>query len=156
MTCWPLLLPQPAVLTSPSRSRRSSSSIVVKSPSCRSSPSITAHCRCALGPSPPRSRHPLPLRSCPAPSLAVEEPSRRPSPSSSRLAVPRGRGAVAPSIAVEEPSRHPSPSRSRRPCQLTAPATRRAPPSLSSGWLSCCLSAPLIAAIAFCASRPSS
>jgi hypothetical protein len=39
MTCWPLLLPPPAVSTSPSRSRRSSSSIVAKSPSRRSSPS---------------------------------------------------------------------------------------------------------------------
>ena len=39
MTCWPLLLPPPAVSTSPSLSRRSSSSIVAKSPSRRSSPS---------------------------------------------------------------------------------------------------------------------
>jgi hypothetical protein len=156
MTRWPLLLPSPAMSTSPSRLRRSSSSIIVKSPSRRSSPSscrravhrrqfaialpIAVHRRCALGPSPPRSRCPSPWRSRRAPSLAVEEPSRRPSPSRSRRADPRHRGAVAPSIAVEEPSRRTSPSRSRRPCRLTTPATRLAPPSLLSGWLSRCLS----------------
>jgi hypothetical protein len=96
-----LLLPPPAVSisTSPSRSRGSSSSIVM---SLRSShhravprrrvgralhhplftiaPSIAAHRFCALGPSPPRSR--------------------RPTPSRSHRAVPRRQGAVAPSIAV--------------------------------------------------------
>ena len=47
----------------------------------------------------------------------------------------------APSLTVKEPSRRTSPSRSRRPCRLTTPATRLAPPSLSSsGWLSRCLS----------------
>ena len=96
-------------------------SITVNSPSRRPSPSIAAHRRCALSPSPPRSRRPLSSRS--------------------HRAVPHRRGAVAPSIAVEEPSRRPSPSRSRRPCRLTTPATRLAPPSLpSSGWLSRCLS----------------
>jgi hypothetical protein len=74
------------------------------------------------------------------PVVAVEEPSRRPSPSRSRRAVPRRQGAVAPCIAVEEPSRRTSSSRSRWPCQLTTPATCLAPPSLSSGWLSRCLS----------------
>jgi hypothetical protein len=130
MTRWPLLLPPPAMSTSPSRSRRSLSSIVVKSPSRHSSPSsccravhhrpfaialsIAAHRRCALSPSPPRSRRPLPSRSRRAPSLAIEEPSRRPSPSRSRRAVPHHQGAVAPSLAIEEPSRRPLPSRSRR------------------------------------------
>ena len=71
--------------------------------------------RCALGQSPPRRRG----------------------------AVPRRRGAVTPSLTVKEPSRRPSPSRSHRTVhcrRLTTPATRRAPPSLSSGWLSRCLS----------------
>ncbi len=128
------MLPPPAVLTStsPSRSRHSSSSIVVESPSCRPSPSscrrgrtiphrctlphllfaiapsIAAHRRCALGPSPPRSRRPLPSRS-------HRTVSCRP-------------GAVAPSIAIEEQSRRTSPLRSRLPCRLTTPATRHAPP----------------------------
>ena len=66
--------------------------------------------------------------------------ARRPSPSRSRRAVPHRRGAVTPSLAVKEPSHRTSSSRSRRPCQLTTPATRLAPPSLSSGWLSRCLS----------------
>jgi hypothetical protein len=39
-----------------------------------------------------------------APSLAVEESSRRPSPSRSRLAVPCRQGAVTPSLAVKKPS----------------------------------------------------
>ena len=108
MPRWPLLLPLPAVSTSPSRSRRSSSSIVVESPSRR--PSLSS-CR--------RAVH----RRSAAPSITVNSPSRRPSlPIAVVLsvhrrrarAVPRRRGAVAPSIAVEEPSRRPSPSRSRR------------------------------------------
>ena len=102
--------------------------------------SIAAHRRCALSPSPPLSRRPLPSRSRHTPSVAVNEPSRHLSPSRSRCAVPCRQGAVTPFIAVEEPSRCTSPSRSRRPCRLTTPATRLAPPSLSSGWLSRCLS----------------
>ena len=67
--------------------------------------------------------------------------ARRPSSSRSRHAVPHRQGAVVPSIAIEEQSRRTSPSRSRRPCRLTTPATRLAPLSLlSSGWLLCCLS----------------
>ena len=145
MPRWPLLLPPPAVLTStlPSRSRGSSSSIIVKSPShCpskssrrrgravprrRAVPSITlnspsrrpslpiatvlsVHCR--------RARAVPCRRGAIAPSIAVEEPLRRPLPSPSRShhAVPHRRGAVASSIAVaiEEPSRRPSLSRSCR------------------------------------------
>ena len=102
--------------------------------------SIAAHRRCALSPSPPLSRRPLPSRSRHTPSVAVNEPSRHLSPSRSRCAVPCRQGAVTPFIAVEEPSRCTSPSRSRRPCRLTTPATRLAPPSLLSGWLSHCLS----------------
>jgi hypothetical protein len=56
--------------------------------------------RCALGPSPPRSRRPLPSRSHPAPSR-------------SRHAVPHRQGAISPSLAVEEPSHRTLPSRSR-------------------------------------------
>ena len=93
------------------RLRGSSSSIVVESPSCRPSPSscrrgravprrcaapsitlyspsppIAAHRRCALGPSPPRLRHPLLSRS--------------------HRAVPLRRGAVAPLLSRS--SREPS------------------------------------------------
>jgi hypothetical protein len=130
MTRWPLLLPPPAVSTSPSRLRRSLSFIVVKSPSRRSSPSscrravhhrpftialsIAAHRRCALSPSPPLLRRPLPSRSRRAPSLAIEEPSRRPSTSRSRRVVPRRLGAAASSLAVKEPLRRSLPSMSRR------------------------------------------
>ena len=115
MTRWPLLLPLPAVSTLPSRLRRSSSSIIVKSPSrCSSAvaPSITVAPR---RPSPSihhrtvhRRPSPLCSRSIAAalvPSLAVEEPLR---------AVPRHQGAVAPSLTVEEPPHRPSPSRSCR------------------------------------------
>ena len=126
MPRWPLLLPPPAVSASPSRSRRSTSSIVVESPSHRPSPSScrrAVHRRSAAPsiavaprrPSPSirhRAVHRRPSPLCSrfivaalAPSLTVEEPTR---------AVPRRRGAVAPSIAVEEPSRRPLPSRSRR------------------------------------------
>jgi hypothetical protein len=153
MPCWPLLLPPPAVSTSTSlarflvvhrrrvtiapflavklpllsRSRRPSPSRrALHHPQFAIAPSIAAHRRCALDPSPPRSRRPSPSRSrravprrrgaiAPSIAVAIEEPSRRPSPSRSRRAVPRHRGAVALSIAVaaEEPSRCPSPSRSR-------------------------------------------
>ena len=94
-----------------------------------------------LSPLRPRSRCPLPLRSRQAQSLAVEELLRHPLPSRSRCVIPHRRGAVLPSIAVKEPLCRTSPSRSSRPCRLTTPATRLAPPSLlSSGWLSRCLS----------------
>jgi len=108
MMHWPLLLPPPAVSTSPSRSCHSSSSIVVKSPSRNSSPSS---CRRAV------HCHSTAL------SITVYSPSRCPSPPIAVVlsvhcrrarAVPRRRGAVAPSLTVEEPSRRPSPSRSRR------------------------------------------
>jgi len=124
----------------PSRSHRSLlSRRALHHPQFAIAPSIATHCRCALGPSPPRSCRPSPMRSCRAvprhqgavvPSIAVpiEEPSRHPLPSRSRCTVPHHRGAVAPSIAVKEPSRRPSPSRSHRPCLLTTPATRHAPP----------------------------
>jgi hypothetical protein len=83
--------------------------------------------------------HPLPSRShravprhrgAVAPSLAVEELSRRPLPlpSRSHCAIPRRRGAITLSIAVEAPSRRTSPSRSRWPCLLTTLATCHAPP----------------------------
>jgi len=71
-------------------------------------PSIAAHCRCALSPLPPCLRRPLPLRS--------------------RRTISHRPGAVAPPIAIEEPPRRTLPSRSRRPCRLTTPATRHAPP----------------------------
>ncbi len=110
---------------------------------------IAAHCRRALGPSPSRSRRPLPLRSRCAvprhqggvtPSIAVDKPSRRPSPSRSRHAIHCHRGAVTPSLAIKDPltmsmgcpqigrSCHQHPS-------LVTPL-----PGLSSGWLSRCLS----------------
>ena len=176
MTRWPLLLPPSAVLTSPLRSRRSSSSIVVKSPSRHSSPSSccrAVHRRSACRPSPSiRHRavhcHLSPLcslsRSHHALSLAVEEPSCRPSPSRSCRAAPRRRGAIAPSIAIEEPSCRTSPSRSHCPCRLTTPATRLAPQAsrrpagcrvASPHAAVSHLPAPLIAAIAFRASCPS-
>jgi hypothetical protein len=150
MKRWPLLLPPPAVSTSPSRSRRSSSSIIVKSPSpcssplsCRravnrrsAAPSITVHSP-SHRPSPPiavvlsvhrRRARAVPCRRGAVPrrrSLALEEPSRRPSLLRSRRAIPRHRGAVATSIAVE---RRTSQSRIRRLCRLTNLATRHAPP----------------------------
>jgi hypothetical protein len=129
MKRWPLLLPPPAVSTSPSRSRRSLSSIVVKSPSRRSSPSSC--CRRAVhrhSAAPSITVHSPSC--CPSPLIAVvllvhcrrarAVPCRRgaaasrPSPSRSCRTVPCRRGAIAPSLAVEEPSRRPSPSRSRR------------------------------------------
>jgi hypothetical protein len=145
MPHWPLLLPPPAVSTStlPLRSRGSSSSIVVQSPSRRPSSSSCRHV-CTVPrhravasitlnlpsrrPSPPIAvvllvhRHRARAVHCHqgavAPSIAVEEPSRSllPSPSRSHRAIPRRQGAVAPSIvvAVEEPSRCPLPSMSRR------------------------------------------
>ena len=134
MTRWPLLLPPPAVSTLPSHLRRSSLSIVVKSPSHRSSPSScrrAVHCRSTA----PSITFNSPLR-CPSPPIAVVLSVHR----RRAHAVPCRRRAVAPSIAAEDPSRLPLPSRSRRSCQLTTPATRLAPPNLSSGWLSHCLS----------------
>jgi hypothetical protein len=129
MPRWPLLLPRPAVSTSPSRSRRSSLSVVVESPSRR--PSLSS-CR--------RAVH----RRSAAPSITVNLPSRRPSLpiavvlSVHRLrarAVPCRQGANArhpspsrsrraPSLTVVEPSRHPLPSRSRCavPCHRGAVA----------------------------------
>jgi len=92
MTRWPLLLPLPAVSTLPSRHRR-------PSPLC--SWSIAA----ALVPS--LAVEEL-LRAVPchqgavAPSLTVEEPPRRPSPSRSCRAVHCRRGAVAPYLAIKE------------------------------------------------------
>ena len=117
MTRWPLLLPPPAVSTSPSRSRRSSSSIVVKSPSCHTRRQVVVAPSIAIAPRRPSPsirhravhRRPSPLCSqsiaaALALSLAVEEPAR---------AVSLRRGAVVLSLTVEEPSRRPSPSRSR-------------------------------------------
>jgi hypothetical protein len=100
MPHWTLLLPLPAVSTStsPSRSRGSSSSIVVE---------------CAI----PRRQVAVVV----APSLAD---APRPSPSICLRAVHR-RCALGPSPLH---SRRPLPSRSRRPCRLTTPATRHAPP----------------------------
>ena len=100
MPHWTLLLPPSAVstLTSPSRSCGSSSSIVVE---------------CAI----PRRRVAVTV----APSLAV---APRPSPSIRLHAVHR-RCALGPSPPH---SSGPLPSRSRRPCRLTTPATRHAPP----------------------------
>jgi hypothetical protein len=170
MTRWPLLLPPPAVSTSPSRSRRSSSSIVVKSPLRRSSP---LSCRRAIHRR--RAAPSITIHSesrCPSPPIAVVlsvhrrracTVSYRPSPSRSHRAVPRRRGAVVPSIAVEEPSRCTLPSRINRPCRLTTLATHLAPPSskplvrlvdtlplLTPPPPPICLRpAPLIAAIAF-------
>ena len=59
-------------------------------------PFIAAHRCCALGPTP---------AALAPPPLAVEEPPH---------AAPRRQGAVTPSLTVEEPQRRPSPSRSRR------------------------------------------
>ena len=94
--------------TSPSRSRRSSLSIVVKSPLHRSSPSScrrTIHHRSAA---PSITVH-SPL-GCPLPPIAVVLSVHR----RRARAVPCRRGAVAPSLTVEEPLCRPSPSRSRR------------------------------------------
>ena len=118
MPRWPLLLPPPAVSASPSRSRRSSSSIVVESPSRR--PSLSS-CRRAVHrrsaalsitvnspsrrPSPPiavvLSVHRCRARAVPRRQGAV---ARRPSPLRSRRAVHCRRGAVAPYLAIKEPS----------------------------------------------------
>jgi hypothetical protein len=113
MPCWPLLLPPPAVSTStsPSRSRGSSLSIVVESPLRCPSPSSCHHGRVF-------PRHHA------VPSITLNLPSRRPS----QLCSWSIAAALAPSLAVEEPSRRTSPSRSRRPCRLTTPATRHTPP----------------------------
>ena len=109
---WRLSLPSPAAPTSPSCSRRSSSSIAIKLPSqrplpssCRRivhhrqvaiAPSIVIHHRCARGLYPSRS-----CRS--SSSIPVESPSSIPLPS-----------IAVESIAVEWPSRRPSPSSCRR------------------------------------------
>jgi len=185
MTRWPLLLPPPAVSRSPSRSRRSSSPIVVKSPSRHSSPSScrrAVHRRSAAPSttvhSPSRcpitvvlsvhrrrartvpcrrgavARRPSPSRSRRSPSLAVEEPSRRPSPSRSRRAIHCCRGAVAPYLIIKEPSAvstddsghssHPSKPLVVR-LVVALPLLTPPPP----------MPVPLIADIAFRASRPS-
>ena len=105
----------------PQHSRSSSSSIVIKveSPLCRPSPRSCRHGRAV-----PRRRA--------APSITLYSPSRRPLPPIAFvLSVHRRRAR-----AVEEPSRRPSPSRSRcavhcrrgAACRLTTPATRHAPP----------------------------
>ena len=115
MTRWPLLLPPPAVSRSPSRSRRSSSPIVVKSPSRHSSPSscrravhrrsaapsITVHSpsRCPI--TVVLSVHRCRARTVPCRRGAV---ARRPSPSRSRRAIHCCRGAVAPYLTIKEPS----------------------------------------------------
>ena len=126
----------------PSPSRRA-----LHHPQLAIAPSIAAHCRCALGPSPPRSRRPSLLRSrCAvhcrrgavapsitvAPSLAVEEPSHcsLPSPSMSHHVVPRRRGAAVPSIALEKPSRRTLPSRSRRPASCHVSLLLTPPPEI--------------------------
>jgi len=155
MTHWPLLLSPPAVSTSPSRSRHSSLSIVVKSPLRHSSPSSCHRAVHRRSAAPSITVH-SPSR-CQLPHIAVVPPVHRRraravpcrqgafarcrTVSHHRGAVPRRRGAVTSSIAAEEPSRHTSPPRSHQPCRLMNPATRLAPPSLSSsGWLSRCLS----------------
>jgi len=128
MMRWPLLLPPPAVSTSPSQSRRSSSSIVVKSPFCHSSPSSCRRAVHRRSAAPSITIH-LPLR-CPSLPIAVvlsvhrrraravpcrrEAIVHRPSPLRSRRAISHRRGAVAPSLTIEEPLRRPLPSRSRR------------------------------------------
>ncbi len=118
MKRWPLLLPPPAVSTSPSRLRRSSLSIVVKSPSRRSSPSS---CRRAVHRR--RAAPSITVHSpshCPSPPIAVVlsvyrrcsravpcrrgAVARRPSPSRSRCAVHCRRGAVAPYLIIKEQS----------------------------------------------------
>ena len=60
----------------------------------------------------------------PSPSICHRAVHRRPSSLCSRSIA----AALAPSLADEEPPRRTSPSRSRRPCLLTTPATRHAPP----------------------------
>ena len=118
MTRWPLLLPPPAVSTSPSRSRRSSSPIVVKSPSRHSSPSSCRRAVHRRSAAPSITVH-LPSR-CPSPPIAVVlsvhrrraravpcrrgAVARRPSPSRSRRAIHCCRGAVAPYLTIKEPS----------------------------------------------------
>ena len=145
MPCWPLLLPPPAV-----RHRHHAHMVSHR-------PSSSSHHRAvprrhvaarvmlslAIAPCPPspsichRAVHRCPSRLCfrsiataLTPSLAVKEPLCRPLPSPlrSHCAVPCRKGAVVPSIAIEEQSRRTSPLRSRRPCRLTTPATRHAPP----------------------------
>jgi len=92
------LLPPPAVSTSalPSRSHGFLSSIVVKLPSWRPSPSSSRHGRAI-----PRRRV--------APSITLNLSSRRPSPPIAVVlsvhcrracAIPRRQGAIAPSIAA--------------------------------------------------------
>ena len=124
MPRWRLSLPLPAAPTSPSRLHRSSSPIAVDSPSRRPlmsscsravhrhpSPSVTVHRHAvhhrqvaialSLSLHHHCDRSPLPSRSrCPSPYIAIKEPSRHPSPSTSRHAVHCRR--AAPSITVEE------------------------------------------------------
>ena len=80
------------------------------------SPSIR-HCIVHHRPSPLCSRS---IAAAIAPTLAVEEPLRRPLPSRSRCTVHylRRRGAIAPSLAIKEPSRHLLPLPSRRHCAV--------------------------------------
>jgi len=136
----------PSRSRSPSPSRRA-----LHHPQFTIASSIAAHRRCDLGPSPPCSHRPLPMRSlrairchrgAVAPSIAVaveEEPSRCPSPSRSRHAVPRRRGAITPSLAVEEPSRRPlqSPSRSHHAVPAVEEPLRRPLPSRSRRAVPC-------------------
>ena len=139
MKRWPLLLPPPAVSTSPSHSRRSLLSIILKSPLCRSLPSSC--CRRAV-------------HCCiTAPSITVHSPSCCPLPPIAVVllvhhrrarTVPRCRGAIAPSIAIKEPSRRTSPSRSRQPCRLTTPATRLAPPTSKPLFVRLVVTLPLL------------
>jgi len=122
MPRWRLSLPPPAAPTSPSRSRRSSSSIAIESPLCRPLPSscrrvvhhrqvaitlsIVIHHHCTCGLLPLRSRYSsssIPVKSLssiPSPSIvvesiAVEWPSRSPLPLSCRHIVHHRQVAIA-------------------------------------------------------------
>ena len=132
--------------------------------------SIAAHHRCALGPSPPRSHRPLPLRSRRAPTLAIKELSRSPSPSRSHHAVPRRplpsrsrraihcrQGAVAPYLTIKEPLSVSTDNSGHLSCPSNLQASHRpagcrvASPHATTSHLP----APLIAAVTFRASRRS-
>ena len=127
MLHWPLLLPPPAVSTptSPSRSHGSSSSHHRAVPCRRVAVAVTPSLAVALHPPSPSIRHCIvhhsrSIAAAIAPTLAVEEPLRRPLPSRSRCTFHclRRRGAIAPSLAIKEPSRRLLPLPSRRHCAV--------------------------------------
>jgi hypothetical protein len=159
MTLWPLLLPPPAVWISPSGSRRSFSSSHHRAVSravprrrVAVAPSIAVAQRHLSTSIRHRTVHCRSIAAALASSLAVEELLRRPLKSRSRRAVNCRRGAVAPYLAIKKPlaMSNDDSGHSSRPTQASCPAgCHIASPHAAASHLP----APLIAAIAFRASR---